>query len=163
MAASATPPNPPPHSHKKLRRDGGELSGFENVLSIGVPLVKGDFRLRRLPPLHPCRVAIFSSIAHRLGREMASLVSLYLTRPEVRHLPNVGLGEPGGDSPRTLHHGVRGLTPPGSPRKTHCLPREIELRLPVGRFAIQSPSCDVINTAESSKSNWPFPRGSTDS
>jgi len=50
---------------------------------------------------------------------MASLVSLYLTRPEVRHLPNVGLGEPGGDSPRTLHHGVRGLTPNGTHFERH--------------------------------------------
>ncbi len=45
-----------------------------------------------------------------------------LDRSRVAHSPRLYfrwwylgfLGEPGGVSPRTLHHGVRGLTPPGT-------------------------------------------------
>ena len=43
------------------------------------------------------------------------------------------------------------------------IPEDISRLLSVGSFADQSASCDVIHTAESSKSNTPFPRGFADS
>ena len=79
--------------------------------------------------------------------------ALDLTLPEVRHLPNVGLGEPGGVSPRTLHHGVRGLTPLGSPRKPHCLPREVYFaQRRADRFTARSVMCHLSRVASAPRS-----------